>query len=148
MMRSSKENLSWCVSYLVGELTSCVKDVEWSNRSSSSSWVSGVTPGRLKSPQIRRRFTTSIPKVVSRVPNSKNDYCSVFNARLLSDTQNQNEIHIFLFEICTLIQNFPLMFWFTCIDQVILPRLRFDFIIWLPACNQIEYYYYYLYYIM
>ena len=24
-------------------------------------------------------------------------------------------------------------------------RLRFDFIIWLPACNQIKYYYYYYY---
>ena len=70
MMRSSKENLSWCVSCLVGELTSCVNDVEWSSLVSSSSCASGVMPGRLKSPQITRRFTISIPRVVSRVLNS------------------------------------------------------------------------------
>ena len=55
MMRSSKEDRSWCASRLVGDFTNCVKEVESRSSANPLSIVSGEVPGRLKSPHIIRR---------------------------------------------------------------------------------------------
>ena len=52
MMRSSKDDRMCCESCRVGELTSCVNEVEWSSSARSSSILSGEVPGKLRSPQI------------------------------------------------------------------------------------------------
>ena len=52
MMRSSKEDRSWCASCLVGDFTNCVKEVEWRSSANPLSIVSGEVPGKLKSPHI------------------------------------------------------------------------------------------------
>ena len=70
MMRSSKEDRSWCASCLVGDFTNCVKEVESRSSANPLSIVSGEVPGRLKSPHIIRRSTTSVPRLVRREPNS------------------------------------------------------------------------------
>ena len=62
-MRSSKEDRSWCASCLVGDFTNCVKEVEWRSSANPLSIVSGEVPGRLKSPHIIRRSTTSVPRL-------------------------------------------------------------------------------------
>ena len=70
MMRSSKDDVRWCESCLVGEFTNWVKEVDSRSSASPLSILSGEVPGRLKSPQIRRRSTASVPRLVRSKPNS------------------------------------------------------------------------------
>ena len=70
MMRSSKDDRSWCESCLVGDFTNCEKEVEWRSSANPLSIVSGEVPGKLKSPLIIRRSTASVPRLVSSKPNS------------------------------------------------------------------------------
>ena len=70
MMRSSKDDRSWCESCLVGDFTNCVKEVEWRSSANPLSIVSGEVPGKLKSPHIIRRSTASVPRLVRSKPNS------------------------------------------------------------------------------
>ena len=65
MMRSSKDDRSWCESCLVGDFTNCVKEVEWRSSASPLSIMSGEVPGKLKSPHIIRRSTASVPRLVT-----------------------------------------------------------------------------------
>ena len=61
MMRSSKDDRSWCESCLVGDFTNCEKEVEWRSSDNPLSIVSGEVPGKLKSPHIIKRPTASVP---------------------------------------------------------------------------------------
>ena len=47
-----------------------MKEVEWSSSANLLSIVSGEVPGRLKSPHIIKRSTTSVPRLVRSEPNS------------------------------------------------------------------------------
>ena len=53
-----------------GCVSESAKDVEWRSSVNSSSIVFGVLPGKLKSPQMMRLSTASIPRVVTRFANS------------------------------------------------------------------------------
>ena len=54
----------------MGELTSCVNEVDWRSSARSSSISSGEMPGKLRSPQIMSRSTVSVPRVARSEPNS------------------------------------------------------------------------------
>ena len=56
MMRSRRDDRSWCESGLVGDFTNCEKEVEWKSLANPLSIVSGEVPGKLKSPHIIRRL--------------------------------------------------------------------------------------------
>ena len=70
MMKSSKDDRSWCESFPVGDFTNCVKEVEWRSSANPLSIKSGEVPGKLKSPHIIRRSTASVPRLVRSKPNS------------------------------------------------------------------------------
>ena len=70
MIRSSKEDLVWFESCWVEELMCWVKPVEFSKSARSSSISLGEVPGKLKSQEIIRQSTASVPRVARSEPNS------------------------------------------------------------------------------